>query len=263
LLEVNRRNMVEQKHEVKTSSIQKPEYAGVGHRGLPEYKFPCFIEPVSLVPEITVVKIVDDLGPGYVEGVPGYFILGSLQKTVESWWPEPPHIAFANLLAEDPKAAQSFTRRYGVLSRVYMDRDDPDGRRFMIDSATFIATQDRLRQAWPGENSAHIPALVDIEGEVEESFDTDVVVGGGFVHLRPKHLWASICFLFLWDSDAEKLGFCGNPDCPAPYFRKKRRTQKYCEAGFCADFARRKHALHYWNTKGKKRRDKQSKRRVE
>lgn len=250
--------MVEQRQVGKTSN-RTPEYQLLGNRGLPEYRFPCYAEPVSLVPVTTELKVVDDLGPLYAEGLPGYFISGSLQDTAESWWPEPPHIAFANLLAEDPKAAEAFIKRYGVLHRVCMDKDDADGRRFTIDSAYLLHLQDRLRRAWPTQNSAHISAFVDLEGEVEESFDTDVVVSGGFVHLRPKDLWASICFLYLWDVHAKRLGFCGNPDCPAPYFRKKRRTQKFCEAGPCADYARKKYALRYWDTKGKKKRDKRMK----
>lgn len=240
--------MVEQKHEAKTSSTQRAEYT-----------FPCSIEPVSLVPETTELKVVDNLGPAYAEGVPGYFISGSLNDTKESWWSGPPHIRFANLRVEDPKDAEAFTKRYGVLSRLYEGTDDTDVRKFKIDSATFMALQERLRQAWPGEGRSDVEAWAEIEGVVEEGFDTDVVVSGGFVHLRPKDLWASICFLYLRDAQAGKLGFCGNPDCPAPYFRKKRKTQKFCEAGPCADFARRKYALRYWNTEGKKKRDKQAK----
>jgi hypothetical protein len=250
--------MVKQREQAKNSST-RPRHEVSGTRGLPEYRFPCYIEPVSLAPETTELKVVDNLGPAYAEGVPGYFISGSLQNAVENWWPELPHIAFANLLAENPKAAEAFTRRYGALSRQYINRDDPDGKNFTIDSATFMAQQDRLRQAWPVKDSSHISAFVDMEGEVEESFDTDVVVSGGFVHLRPKDLWASICFLYLWDVHAKRLGFCGNPDCPAPYFRKKRRTQKYCEQGPCVQYAQRQYSLDWWNREGKKRREKKSK----
>src|SRR5260221_9081429 len=119
--------------------------------------------------------------------------------------------------------------------------------------------QERLRQAWPaGEKRSDVVAWVDIEGEVEEGFDTDVIVSGGFVHLRPKDLWRSVCFLYLLDYQAHKLGFCGNPDCPAPYFRKKRKTQKYCEQGPCVQYAQRQYSLDWWNRKGKKIREKKT-----
>jgi hypothetical protein len=225
-----------------------------------EYRFPCSMEPVSFVPEITELKVVDNLGPAYAEGVPGYFIFGSLKDVKESGWSEPPHIAFANLRAEDPKAAEAFTKRYGVLSRLYKDADDPDGQKFTIDSATFIEMQDRLRQAWPDKDGVDdVAAWMEFEGEVEEGFDTDVVVSGGFVHLRPRDLWASICFLYLWDSQARRLGFCANPECPATYFRKKRKTQKYCEQGPCVQYAQRQYSLDWWNRVGKRKREKKAK----
>src|SRR5262249_2860705 len=135
-----------------------------------------------------------------------------------------------------------------------------DGEKFTIDSATFLHMQDRLRQAWPHkERPGDVGAWAELEGEVEEGFDTDVVVSGGFVSLRPRDLWASICFLYLWDSQARRLGFFGNPDCPAPYFRKKRKTQKYCEQGPCVQYAQRRYSLDYWNRKGKKEREKRLK----
>jgi hypothetical protein len=249
VLEVNRSDMVKQPKRIQNSSKRGPE----------EYRFPCSIAPVSLVPLTTELKVVDNLGPSYAEGVPGYFILGSLKDIKESWWSEPPHIAFANLLAEDPKAAEAFTKRYGVLSQLYERIDDSDFRKFTIDSATFIAKQDDLRHAWPDKDGVEdIGALVGFEGEVEEGFDTDVVISGGYVHLRPRDLWASICFLYLWDSQAQRLGFCGNPDCPAPYFRKKRKTQKYCEQGPCVQHAQRQYSLDWWNRIGKKKREKRT-----
>ncbi len=245
--------MVKQKQERKPSSTRKAEY-----------RFPCSIEPVSLVPDSVEVKQVDDLSSVGGLEQPGYVISGALKDVRESWWAEPPHIAFANLLAEKPESVESFTRRYGVLSRLYMDRDDPDGRTFTIDSATFLVKQDTLRDAWEWmaatEEEGHPKqggsSVSEIEGEVEEGFDADVVVSGGFVELRPKDIWTSICFLFLWDAQAGKLGVCENPDCPAPYFRRKRRTQKFCEAGPCVAYAQRQYSLDWWNRVGKKRREK-------
>jgi hypothetical protein len=245
--------MVKQASRAKNSST-KPEYEVPLVWG-PDYKFPCYVEPLSLVPHTTELKVVDNLGPEHVEGVPGFLISGSLENETESSWPEPPHVAFANLLADKPEAVETFTKRYGVLSRHYMDREDPDGEKFTIDSATFLVSQNNLRIAWKGDNVG----VVDIEGEVEESFSTDVVVAHGYVRLRPKDLWASICFLFLWDLKAGKLGFCENPECPAPYFRKKRKTQKFCEAGPCVAHAQRQYSLDWWNRVGKKKREKKAK----
>jgi len=253
--------MVKQNTTTKNSSIAKPQYV-----------FPCYVENLSDLPETTEVRLVENLGSvGGVEGVSGYVISGKLgDKAAE--WPEPPHVVFANLLAEKPEAVENFTKRYGVLDRVYMDRENPKGGRFTIDSATFLFKQDLLKRAWkyisstgaqvaswadhPGRDA---DAVGEIEGEVEEGFDTDVVVAYRHVLLRPKDLWASICFLFMWDFKAQKLGFCDNPECPAPYFRKKRKTQKFCEQGPCVAYAQRQYSLGWWNRVGKKRRERKAK----
>ena len=248
--------MVKQTSAAKNSSIGKPQYG-----------FPCYVESSSILPETTEVKLVEDLGSmGGVDGVSGYVISGNLGDAAAEW-PEPPHVVFANLLAEKPEAVESFTKRYGVLDRLYIDGGDPDGKRFTIDSATFLEKQDRLRRAWRyisatkevGHPAGGAVAMADIEGEVEEEFDTDVVVAYRYVLLRPKNPWAAICFLFLWDWKTQKLGFCENPDCPAPYFRKKRKTQKFCEAGPCVAYAQRQYSLNWWNREGKKRREKKAK----
>jgi hypothetical protein len=244
--------MVEQKHEAKTSSSQRAEYS-----------FPCSILPVSIVG--MTESVVDDLG-GYVITYvqPMNATEPSFKVVKASRWPEPPHVAFANLHADDPRAAEAFIKRYGMLRT-----KDPGGQ--SIDSGTFTTLQKRLRHVWTSECLDIEPwAGVEINGVVEDAwaeivraadkgFDTDVFVSGGFVRLQPKDLWATICFLYLRDAQAGKLGVCGNPDCPARYFRKKRKTQKFCEAGPCTDYARRKYALRYWNTEGKKKRDKQAK----
>ena len=245
--------MVKQSQVRKNSSTEKPQYV-----------FPCYVENNSELPEATEVKLVEDLASvGGAEGVSGYVISGRLgEESAE--WQEPPHVVFANLLSEKPESVETFTKRYGVLDRLYMDRDDPKGNRFTIDSATFMHTQEVLRRAWryiasTDDRDRGSDAFGEIEAEVEEGFDTDVVVAHRHVLLRPKHLWASICFLFLWDWKAQKLGFCENPECPAPYFRKKRKTQKFCEQGPCVAYAQRQYSLDWWNRIGKKRREKKAK----
>jgi hypothetical protein len=249
--------MVKQEQSAKTSSRDWGS----------DYRFPSYVESSSILPETTEAKLVEDLGSiGGVDGVSGYVISGNLGDAAAEW-PEPPHVAFANLLAEKPEAVETFVKRYGLLSRLYIDGNDPDGNRFTIDSATFLEKQDRLRSGWRYASATKeedcpaggAVAFADIEGEVEEGFDTDVVVAYRYVQLRPKDLWAAICLLFLWDWKTQKLGFCESPDCPAPFFRKKRKTQKFCEQGPCVAYAQRQYSLDWWNRVGKKRRDKKAK----
>lgn len=56
-----------------------------------------------------------------------------------------------------------------------------------------------------------------------------------------------------------KMMVCGNPDCPAPYFLKTRKTQRFCERGPCVAYGQRQHALNWWNRVGAKRRAMKSK----
>ena len=51
-----------------------------------------------------------------------------------------------------------------------------------------------------------------------------------------------------------KMAVCGNPECPAPYFLKKRATQRFCERGPCVEYGQRQHALNWWRRVGAKRR---------
>jgi hypothetical protein len=169
-------------------------------------------------------------------------------------------------LLSDPKAAEAFTKRYGVLSHLYMDKEDPDGRKFAIDSVSFSIWHDELTNGWRSisatteeeHSKGSVASIIEIEGYVEEGFNSDVVVAHGYVQLRPKDLWASICLLFLCDGKTGKLGFCHNPS-PAPYFKKKRKTQKFCEAGPCVAYAQRQYSLDWWNRVGKRRREKKAK----
>ena len=51
-----------------------------------------------------------------------------------------------------------------------------------------------------------------------------------------------------------KMAVCCNPECPAPYFLKKRTTQRFCERGPCVEYGQQQHALSWWRRVGAKRR---------
>lgn len=53
---------------------------------------------------------------------------------------------------------------------------------------------------------------------------------------------------------SDEIASCENPDCPAKYYLRRRRDQKYCTANDeCARFAGREAALRYWHSKGQKK----------
>ena len=62
---------------------------------------------------------------------------------------------------------------------------------------------------------------------------------------------ASLCVYY-----AERLCYCENSSCPAPYFVARRRDQKYCSAD-CAGPAKRAAKLKWW----RKNRDKKVRKR--
>jgi hypothetical protein len=232
--------MVKQDESSKTSSTNE----------LTAYKFEGFIISGGFLPKTSETTTRQD-----PTGTPGYVVSGEVGLEYRSAheWREPPHIAFANLRIEDPRSAEAFIKRYGVVhvrDRILDAEGRPTGR-FAIDSAKLLAMQNDLRNAWKGSQFE----LKVLEYHLEQ-IAVIVTVVTGDVQLWPKDLWTLICFMFLRDYTAGLLGICGNPNCPAPYFKKKRRTQKICEAGPCVAYAQRQYSLAWWNREGKKKRKK-------
>lgn len=225
-----------------------------------DYQFRAFIDPSPFLPETIKTRVLTDS-----TGKRDYAISGTLYKEPDQReWQEPPHLAFANLRVEDPQSAEAFIRRYGPLYegsvRLHPSANDEpieSTHEFTVETAALETSQNELRAAWEGDPNF----LVIMEAQVEENMPVDVRVEGGTgeVLLKPNNLQALISFLFLRDYYAGKIGVCGNPDCPARYFRKKRRNQKFCEAGPCVEYAQRQYSLQWWHREGKKRREKRAK----
>lgn len=180
--------------------------------------------------------------------------LGSELADVSRWM-EPPHKRLANLQTydasgvpttkpvsglADAKAMEAFVRKYGVL----WGRVDETSGRFDEDAARFAVAQDLLRRAWMGDGDA----IREIEGQVEDALEARPSVRPRGIELTTENLWSLICTLFLLDRASGKTGVCANPDCPAPYFLRKRKDQKFCERGGCTDYAQRQYALKWWHT---------------
>jgi hypothetical protein len=200
-------------------------------------------------------------------------------------WNEPPHQVFANLprfdlvvtgatgILDNPqgrdlrrdaagnmlpelvelKAMEAFVKKHGVLCGQV---DETTGR-FDEDAATFTDAQDTLRKAWSGDSEA----INEIGGQTQDALVARPSIKARSVELTIDNLWSLICVLFLMDHAAGKTGVCGNPECPAPYFLRKRKDQKYCERGKCSAYAQRKYALGWWERKGYDLRAKRSRKR--
>lgn len=199
--------------------------------------------------------------------------LGTRRYATSEEFLEPMHIAFANLRADVPKAAEVFVRRYGVpfarsaksdpaeeAAAIALQQSSvttvraPSMKRFVIDSVVLMDAQRKLRWAWSNDWDSNVRKRIlhdDMWLGTKVNFDSS-----GFVVLKTEDPWTFICFLFLSDQAAGKLGICENPECPARYFRKKRKTQKICERGSCRSHAQRQYSLKSWNRIGNKRRTK-------
>jgi hypothetical protein len=204
----------------------------------------------------------------------------SLGEIFESEWKVLPHVALANLptyddhgepstrpdsgLRIDPKSVEWFVRTYGGFRGAY------SGEEFIFDQdiAEVAKLQNTLRRAWsfPPELGTAEP-MMGVQEEIgwdlvdEHSFALSIFPGYRYdtLLLSTDDLWKFISYLFLRDYSARKIGVCENPGCPAPYFLKGRKDQKYCELGPCTEYAHRQYALKWWREKGERRRAKKRK----
>jgi hypothetical protein len=123
---------------------------------------------------------------------PEHFVMGK----------EPPHVALANLLLDD-KALAAFTRRYGLV---------------FVDPAQL---QDLLRKAWRGDKEA-------LEYLTQKNHRASVCIRPDGVSIIADDAGTCACLLFLHDCLNGKTAICASPDCPAPYFLRARKGQKFC-----------------------------------
>jgi hypothetical protein len=151
---------------------------------------------------------------------------------------EQPHVAYANL-RDDKKAYVQFVHRWGrpVGAKVPM--------RGRVEK--YHWPNDDLKRAWNGDKAS----LDRLPKQLHATFG----VAGRQIELVRSNLVSAIVLLFLRDHAAGKTAVCANPDCPNPYFIRKRKSQKYCEAGPCVEQAQREQKRKWWNRnrgKGKK-----------
>jgi hypothetical protein len=190
----------------------------------------------------------------------------------ERRWTIAPHVAFANLpthhadgkmnmrpvpeLKLDKKALERFVIQYGIL----FTTPDADEGSYKGPVIEFEWAQQALREAWSlADDSPARDLIVKIEDSIKDGFQIKVGPGKGELFTSTEYLFRFICLLFLRDYVAGKIGFCENPDCSAPYFIKKRRGQKFCEAGPCTAYAARLYTQRWWDKKGKIQREKKAK----
>jgi len=183
----------------------------------------------------------------------------------------------------DPKAMLWFTRRYGFLCGVSKSSNRPPsydptlrieylaclkeandclmpvegcmnlqsivrlaskyGLKLLLEDRTVPWSQALLKFVWQS-NDRQI--LADFANHASRDLTSHCDYETGEIITTIKSVWSLICLLIVRDRAAGKTAVCANPECPAPYFLKSRKTQKICEAGDCVAWAQRNYALKWW-----------------
>ena len=187
----------------------------------------------------------------------------NLECVVRIAWKEgeQAHVALANL-QQNYKSWKQFERRWGNLLPSAIEEPpapllDDASNEYMFNEfhgGVDYTFRDSLRKAWKGD----LHSLQYLQDQVAVYMHPGWKFERDRIRVFPENLWSVVCITFLQDHAAGRTGVCGNPNCPAPYFIKQRRTQKFCEAGPCVAYAQRLYALSWWNREGKNRRAKKA-----
>ncbi|WP_263373918.1 hypothetical protein [Granulicella aggregans] len=210
---------------------------------------------------------------GITGGLHSYVLTGALTDVPAnpSKWKVPPHRAFANLPMSHPDTSANenlpdqaamigFIKKYGFLANVSNKgaiRESVEPRirptsalvadkRFGRDFLAGLAVDHSpglLQFAWETSDE---DAVVVIQSEASRGLTLALSPHNSAVSIVAPNLWTFICLLFIRDHGAGKTGVCLNPECPAPYFIRRRRTQRICESGDCVSWFQRQHALKWW-----------------
>jgi hypothetical protein len=164
---------------------------------------------------------------------------------------QPLHAAFANM-RDGPEEVKAFSKRWAVRP-VDSDPLEP----------LLIPIRNLIRVAWRAGSSLDTiskgPARLHPEialliskhelAPIESAVTARIRVTAGRTEVVPDHWWQTAWLLYLRDREQGKTAICANPDCPAPYFIRKRRTQKFCESG-CVEYGAAQRSQRWWQLHG-------------
>jgi hypothetical protein len=69
------------------------------------------------------------------------------------------------------------------------------------------------------------------------------------IRINPGNLRVSLAFAVF--ELLGKVGRCANPDCPAPYYIKRKKKYRFCDRPDCQAFGQRQHKREWWRKHGK------------
>jgi hypothetical protein len=254
--------MVGQRNQLKTSS------AGKLAKGV--YTFGSVIKADWQLPKDP--ELGSHVQQNLYGGLSEYVILAKTGGVSADYvrWRTPPHRVFVNLPVSatpelgmeivEPNALLGFSKRYGFLynrtvknrwvleiesSASLGDTSKGSGRYGQEEFRELIGMKSQavLKYAWKSGDKL---AIEEIANDTAKNLPSEVDVSTGAVVINVANVWTLICMLLLRDNAAGKTAVCANPECPAPYFLKSRKTQRICEAGECVVWAQRNYALKWW-----------------
>lgn len=154
-------------------------------------------------------------------------------------------IALANVSDND---SPRFWRERGGL---YGDEPKADPR---LSPDPAYKYRDKLREVW----SDHQKAAGVMSSWVEEANDRDpwhvwrqdTTVGSEVISsilVLPNPSILPLTLALAVSQFLSRMAICKNPQCPNPYFLKKRSTQQFCDDSTCAAYGRREHKRKWWH----------------
>lgn len=151
-------------------------------------------------------------------------------------WPEPVHVAFANLNARNPEALAHFVRIYGT-SGMFFDYEEDTGK-LIVDPGKVAREQEEFRHVWDVRGAA---SNLNIRGGTD---DLSADLSGGVVKLSVRDLKTFIWVSYLIDRATGKTEVCQYSRCPRQrYFLKVRSDQQ-----FCSTECRSLHHMKVWRS---------------
>ena len=81
--------------------------------------------------------------------------------------------------------------------------------------------QNALRKAWEGDKNT-------LAWLFRKHNRASVYIEPSGMRLSADDAWEGACLFFLLYYQAGRIGKCASPDCPAPYFLRARRGQRFC-----------------------------------
>jgi hypothetical protein len=139
------------------------------------------------------------------------------QPANTSKWPDPPHVAFANMNFEDLGRVEFFVKHYGISG--HFCRLDDQAKHWFIDPALLQKWQARLRQGWHREGSDLWFHPRSITATAKD----------GRLELLIADLWTLVCVKLLIDRSAGRAKVCELENCKfLRYFIKARKDQRFC-----------------------------------